>query len=483
MPKKAIFLLLGAWFLAAVPPAMADDAIPPTAAPAQHIEVRVDPRVELAATMARLAGYEEYQGHGIPAYDRAVDAHFAAYRGHPAIAVMRGLRTERHIAYNAVVEAGLMADADWTAVVPLSPRPSSLDTRWDAASLHSFLDAAREFEHDSGARAFFTDQQAIQGQAEASVRANLEGRLDVDWYRTQMPPQDIARFVVVPGLLDGANSYAVRVGNTIYGVLATPAFRDGEPIAYPADEQLALLVHEFHHTYLNPWMDANFTALSGPATRLYAVVEPRMTELAYGDPRIMLYETMVRANTLSYLRAHGEAAVLRSAIAEDRDKGFAWTPALADLLDKDVAAGKPRFDDGTAARVAAFLDDWARDNGARIDAEQQRLAAEREQALQRGPQIQSLSPTDGSVVAPGKAVLEIHFDRAMDGRIAIFGDVPEVNGAPEWDATKRVLRVPVVLQAGAHHSLGLNQDDSDGFSDSAGEKLVPRTWAFDVQAH
>lgn len=461
--------------------ALARATEPATAAVPQAIEVRVDPRVELAAVMARLAGYEEYQGRGIEAYDRAVDAHFAPYRDHPSIATLRTLREQRRIAYNAVVEAGLAGAADdWSPVVPLSPRPAGLDPRWDAASLRTFLQAARRFERDTGARAFFAGQRAVHAEAEARIRANLGQRLDLGWYLRQLPPQSIRHFVIVPGLLDGLNSYAVRMGDTVYGVLGTPTVRAGEAIEYPADAQLALLVHEFHHVYLNPWVDAQIGVLEAPAQRLFDVVAPTMRGLAYGEPRILLYESLVRANTLRYLRHHGEEAVLRRTTTEDQGKGFPWTPALADLLDAADAAGQPRFDAGTAAAVGALLDDWAADNGARIAAEQRRLADAQARLLAQGPQLAALVPAEGSRPAAGDSVLELRFDRPMDGRIAIFGDVPPVTGKPAWDAAKQVLRIPVRLEAGARYRLLLNSEQDGGFTSQAGEKLAPRTWTFAV---
>lgn len=483
MHIKPPALLLGALIGALGPSlSLARDSGPAAAAPrgavAAPLQIGVDPRVELAAAMARLAGFPEYQGHGIAAYDRAVDAHFQAFRDHPSIAALRALRETHGIAYNAVVEAALAAMPDWSgAAIPLAPWPATLDARWDAASLQAFFDATRAFQRDSGATAFFAGQRALQAQAEASVRANLQQRLDLDWYLTQVPPQAVGRFTVIPGLLDGLNSYAARIGDTVYGVLATPAFRDGDPITYPADAQLSLLVHEFHHSFLNPWVDRHAGVLSGPAERLFAVVGKRMQELAYGSPRILLYETLVRANTIRYLRSHGEAAVLKRVLDEDRGKGFPWTPALADLLDA-TAAAHPRLDGDVPARVAALLDDWARDNGARIDAERQRLDAERTQALARGPQLETLSPAEGAVAAAGGAVLELRFDRPMDGRIAIFGDVPKVTGKPQWDGEKRTLRIPVLLEAGARYRLLLNNDGDGGFASADGGKLTPRVWTF-----
>ena len=79
-------------------------------------------------------------------------------------------------------------------------------------------------------------------------------------------------------------------------------------------------------------------------------------------------------------------------------------------------------------------------------------------------------------------MLELHFDRAMDGRIAIFGDVPKIAGKPAWDDAKRVLRIPVVLEAGARYRMRLNGDGEGGFASDAGERLAPRDWTFEVDA-
>ncbi|MFN7137050.1 MAG: DUF4932 domain-containing protein [Thermomonas sp.] len=404
------------------------------------------------------------------------------FREHPSIALLRTLREQRHIAYNAVVEAGLAgAPGDWSPVVPLSPRPASLDPRWDATSLRQFLQAARRFERDTGARAFFAGQRGVHAEAEARIRANLGQRLDLGWYLRQLPAHPVRHFVIVPGLLDGLNSYAVRMGDTVYGVLGTPIVRAGEAIDYPADAQLALLVHEFHHIYLNPWVDAHMDVLAAPAQRLFDVVAPTMRGLAYGEPRILLYESLVRANTLRYLRHHGEDAVLRRTTAEDQGKGFPWTPALADLLDAADTAGQPRFDAGTATAIAALLDEWAADDGARIAAEQRRLADTQARLLAQGPQLVALVPADGSRLSAGDGVLELRFDRPMDGRIAIFGEIPPVTAKPAWDAAKQVLRIPVRLEAGARYRLLLNSAQDGGFTSQAGEKLAPRTWTFAIE--
>lgn len=459
----------------------ARDGAAPAAAD-EAIGVHVDPRVELVTVVARLAGLEEYRMPGIAAYDRAVDAHFARHAGHPAVALLKRLHDERGIGYNAPIEAALAASPrDWTLSIALAPWPAGLDKRWDEPSLRAFLAAMGEFARDSDAAAFLAGQQPLYAQVEAAVRGNLQGRLEAGWYRTQVPAHAHASFTVVPALLAGSNSYGPHLpgpggGQQVFGVLATPAHADGAPIGYPADPQLALLVHEFHHSFLNPWVDAHAGVLLPAAEPLYAAMAPRMQALAYGEPRILLYESLVRANTLRYLRRHGEDAVLRRLLAEDRGKGFAWTPALADLLDAE--GPQPAFDDATAVRVAALLADWGRHGGARVAEEEARLAAERRAQLAQGPQIVAMLPAQDGELPPGPTELELRFDRPMAPGLSIFGDVPEITGKPRWNDAATILYLPVKLAPGRQYHLYLNTEEAQRIRSAAGEPLVPREWRF-----
>ena len=451
------------------------------------VPVRVDARVELVTALARLAGYPEYQMPGIAAYDAAVDAHFGRFRGHPSVALFRQLRESHGIGYNAPVELALVAKFDaWQPAVPLAPFPAWMDKRWDADSVRAALAAVDRFARDTDAAAFFAAQQPLYAQVEAAVTANLSQRLDPNWYATQTPKRAISGLTVVPALLAGNNSYGPQVGNAdgttaLYAVLATPAMPLGATISYPPDAQLALLVHEFHHPYMNPWADAHAKTLLPEAQKLFRVVQARMTALAYGSPDILLYETLVRANSQRYLRSHGESLVLQRAIKEDQDKGFLWVPALAEMLDARAAAGTLRYDEDTARDIAGLLEQWSRDDGAKIVAEQARLAAVAKDRLAQGPQILTYVPAQGAEVDSTLSMLELHFDRPMAPSLAIFGETPEVAGRPSWDAETRVLRLPVRVEPGASYRLRLNTETDLKMKSADGEVLVPREWRFSVR--
>lgn len=86
----------------------------------------------------------------------------------------------------------------------------------------------------------------------------------------------------------------------------------------------------------------------------------------------------------------------------------------------------------------------------------------------------------GPAVAPGPRVLEILFDRPMASAIHLFGDLPQVTGAPCWDDEGRVLRIPVLLSPGTRYRLAFNAGAEGGFRGANGEVLAPREWTFEA---
>lgn len=456
---------------------------------ASAIDVRVDPRVEFAAVMCRLAGLEEFQGAGFADYDAAVDAHFGAFRGHPSIAEVKALREEIGLAYNMPVELALATgDGDWTPRVDVGDPASGLDLRWTPEAARRFVAAASALWADSGAADFFSGQREFHRRVEASLSAGLAPRLDAGWFERQYGVQPGRRFEVIAGLLNGPNSYGpllVLPGgrSEAYAVLATPAHAPGQPPSYPADEVASLLVHEVHHPYVNPWVAANAARLEPGASALYAAVEAPMRAAAYGRWDYMLNESLVRAQVLRYYRSRDAMPAYWRNLHDDRARGFAWVDALADALDSAVGEGGG-FDARAGAAVFDFFDRWGADPAGMIAAEDKRQAQRQRARWASGVQLLVASPAiEDGVAAPGEGELRLEFDRAMTGNVAIMGEPPRLIGAPRWEQDGRVLVVPVRFEPGREHVLQLNEElePGHGFAGRDGAWLVPRAWRFRVE--
>ncbi|HEY0255312.1 MAG TPA: DUF4932 domain-containing protein, partial [Kofleriaceae bacterium] len=89
---------------------------------------------------------------------------------------------------------------------------------------------------------------------------------------------------------------------------------------------LDLVVHEMSHGTVNPLIDG--AGLDAVAEKLFASVRTQMQAQHYATPRIMLYESVVRAIVVAWIRdSRGDAAAARE-ISDQQRLGFAW---IADL--------------------------------------------------------------------------------------------------------------------------------------------------------
>ena len=450
------------------------------------LEVRVDPRVELAAVMARLAGFEEYQGSGIARYDQAVEAHFGRFREHPSIATMKALREEVGLSYNMPVELALAIDpADWQLRLDPAQGNNGLDARWTPQAAQRFVEAARVFWQASDAAGFMTSQSPLHAEVERVLREALAPRIDLRWLARQYADAAERDVLVVAGLLTGPNSYGPGFvladgRREDYAVLATPAIAEAEPIRYPEAQLASLMVHELHHPYVNPWVEAHATQLRPGASALFEAVAERMRAAAYGRWEYMLNESLVRAQVLRYYRWRGEEAGYWQNLHDDRARGFAWVDALAEALD---ASGERRFGPASEAAVLRFFAEWGSAPQARIAAEDARQAERIRLRQAQGPQIvEAWPPLGGGEVPPGEDVLRLRFDRPMAASVAVLGEPPEVIGAPRWEEDGTQLVIPVRFAPGAQHALRLNQEGEigRGFVGVDGSWLIPRSWKFRV---
>ena len=461
----------------------------PSVATGPAFTVRVDPRVELCAVICRLAGLPEFRNVGIEDYDRAVQAHFGGFTNHPSVEVVRKLHRSRRIGYNAPVGLALAADPKtFTPRVKLNPLPRWLDSRWTSASAREFLAALGKFAEDTQATQFFAGQTAMWRAAESNLKDGIGARLDLDWFERQFGVTTNTHFTIVPGLLNGPQNYGCEVqlaDGTIelIAVVATPKSVSGAPISYPIEPMMRLVVHEFSHSFVNPWVDANAKHLDRAARKLFDPVEPAMRKQAYGTARIMIYESIVRANTIRYFLDHGEVASARACVDSDCAGSFYWTEELASVL-CEAPQSTPRFP-GTADAVFKFFEAWGNAAEQRLAAVKSRREAAERERLARGPQIVKAIPADGDQqVDAGLSMLELHFDRPMDGGMSVFGDPPEISGKPAWNDEKKVLKIPVKLRAGQSYQMWLNKSEETrgGFRSAAGEPLAFRPWRFTVKS-
>jgi hypothetical protein len=438
--------MIAALVLAALPAVTAD-------AHTGSITVRCDARVELFCIVFRLAGNEEFaMASSTSPYTRDVDAWFAPYREHEAVALARRLREEDGVSWNAVPDLAVHVSEppELEPRVALDPLPERLDRRWSAESATAFLVAVRSFARDARFAEFHATHRALYEATEARLAKTVE-EAEVEGWVTAFfgAASERASFLVIPGLLNGVASYGCGVRGPTGALELSPVLgvweRDAEGVPVFGSSLVPTIAHEFAHGFANPLVDRRASELDAAGERLLASAETTMRGQGYGSGRIVLYESLVRASVIRYLAAHRSPAEVRATLADDQQRGFRWVRDLSDRL----AVYEERREEfpsleAFADEIVAFFVDRAAELPARDTTR---------------PRVVSMEPANGAVdVDPALAAIRVEFSRRMRDRCWGFvgdpAECPEVTGSAGYDAGRTVFTMPVALAPAAATTSG-----------------------------
>jgi hypothetical protein len=303
----------------------------PTPKPTELV-VAVDPRAELMAILFRLAGNPESQRAYDTPYLRAVDAHFAPYKDHPAVAATRAL----HVGWDAPYALAVYLDpATFAPIRPLDPRPPGLDERWKRVDLAAYVASVQDFARATDFAGFFAGQRQTLAAVEQRDRDAFAGQPILSFYDALFGRR-AATYQVSPGLLTAGMGYGVRAvdaagGEYIYQVVYLENL-DAQGLPRPGVRSLEYLVHELGHPYVNPIFEARADDMLPVAQPLFDRTHDAMMKQSYVTPKIMVNESVVRALQVLWLREHVSAQEAERSLREQVGLGFAWTGAVVDAI-------------------------------------------------------------------------------------------------------------------------------------------------------
>ena len=318
----------------APPPPPPSSTAAPTAAPttAPTTAVQVDRRVELLSFVNALAGFKEYTLGQANPYRTAFVTYFRPYVGHAAVLHAKRLRAEKGIGYDAPMILAVHLD-EKLQLVNAAELPQ-LDKRWEGVDAEAYAADLRAFAADSKLDEFLATHADHYKKIEDVLRTAVDAEKPSTWYDGLLGARDKARFTVIPGPMTGTYNFGVRATRPdgtldLYQILGvdTPT---GLPVVN--DDLVFLLVHETGHSYVNPVLAEHEAALSAPAQKLFAKVEPQMRQQAYPTWQIFLAEQVVRAATYLYFTDKKGSAAAATLLDQERARGFLWTAELAGLL-------------------------------------------------------------------------------------------------------------------------------------------------------
>ena len=346
----------------------------------QSIELRVDPRVELFSILALLAGYEEYSAPLDTEYSRAVREHFGPFREHPAVARMLSARHWDGISHDSVINLAvhvtdppLLAERISFDAHALDGGNHSLDDRWSPRAARQLLEDTRRFAFDSDFTGFWRAHRPTFEDVEARFGALLADTPLLRWIDDFFGIEPGTHFYAIPGMLTGGANYGATVRSEdeafVYQVIG--ASRSGpEGKASFSSDVVGIMVHEYSHAFVNPFVGRAGKPLTEAGNRLFRAMRDQMRRQAYGSGFTVMCESLVRAVTVRYFEQHASQQRVQAELRNQMGRGFLWTEELSELLavyeeSRDVYPTlddfKPRieeFFDRYLVRFPEVLDDW-----------------------------------------------------------------------------------------------------------------------------
>jgi hypothetical protein len=303
------------------------------------LKVTIDPRVELMGIIFHLAGNPEYNRCKSKSYMKNLNEHFAAYREHPAVKMAKKLRETRSVSYDAVMGMAVHIEDvnSCSEIVPLEPRPETLDGRWRIDDAREFLDCCRDFVKETDFNAFLAKNKSQYDTATARLQQLIDKEANLAWFDEFFGRRDDVDFNLVISILNGPGNYGCRVrldGRTkIYSILG--AWRIdwlgfGNPTFHPG--VVTTIVHEFNHSFCNPLVEKYMKDFESFGGKYFPRVEKQMRSQAYGSWETMMRESLVRACEVRYAMANDGKERAEQIANYNISRGFHWTKELSELL-------------------------------------------------------------------------------------------------------------------------------------------------------
>nr|AIA99601.1 hypothetical protein [uncultured bacterium contig00103(2014)] len=298
---------------------------------------RTDNRVELLSIVFRLAGNQEYNNSYFKLYTDKIDSCFAPYKEHELIKFAQELRQERGVSYDAVMKMAVHLDNDLNPIVEFTDKIP--EQRWGKDNAYKFVELLKKFYKDAACEKFFKENETIYAEASRRFLPVYE-ELDLSWYKTFYGKEADEKFIIINALTTGGGNYGVSVTSPdgkreVYAIMGAWSTDSTGMVVYGKDGYFPTLLHEFNHSFVNHLIDKNESALKENGEKIFEKVKDKMSSQAYGNWKTMMYEALVRAAVIKYMKDHDfDQVTIARETGQQLMRGFIWIRELVDELEK-----------------------------------------------------------------------------------------------------------------------------------------------------
>lgn len=312
-------------------------------AKAQSIIPQVNENVELMSILSRMAGFPEYNMDMAGQYIKDMDNYFKDNTDHPAVQYMKELRNKYGISFDAVMSMAIHLDNQNGTLSLVEEYIPTLEKRWKSVDKDEFLSYLNNFYKDTNFNEFFNAHKDLYNKGLKSYQDNVIKHFDINWYVDFYGNEPQETYSVIIGFCNGGGNYGVNRQLTgkrkeVFAIIGYYVDKEGTPMY--SKEYLPTLIHEFNHSFINHYLDESkypdfVKELEPAATDLFMSSRWSMAKQAYGNWKIVINESLVRAAVICYmLDKKYKPEEIRNELYEQVQRNFRWMPELVSLLRK-----------------------------------------------------------------------------------------------------------------------------------------------------
>lgn len=300
------------------------------------ISVSFDERADLLSLICRTAGANEY---GTCYFDEYVN-NLQPYiqDTDKVVKLMQQYRNETGVSYDAVADFAFHLKISENGKLTLDDAfQDDIDRRWTEAYKQEFLAALNVYYAQSNFHQGYMKNAEIQQKAVAAFERDVCQKIDMEWFDHFFGANSNPQFQIVLSILNGPNNYGCNAQmkdgsfllNPFIGCCSMDSL--GNPV-YGAYAVLPIVIHEFCHAYCNPQIEQFWPNMVEMATKVYNANALKLSQMAYGNAKTMMYETFVRSSVIRYMLNHYPKISLEDLLAKETD--FYLTRTMVESLGK-----------------------------------------------------------------------------------------------------------------------------------------------------
>ncbi len=332
-----------------------------------NITVSVDYRTELLGIIQIISSYQQQFPHLLEKqsnrqYIESIEKHFQKFKKHETIKLFDYLTTNHNFCYDAPVALFLQLNKNFAnSKLPSYPFKERLNSD---PKTYEFIETLPDFIKKSQFASFYQKNTSLYQKFIDDIHNIIAENNLIEYMKKYYDMPLEKRFVInlIPFQTHG--NYGYHNQRTIFANICCQPGNQKLEHMYQVDEfeLLHLLFHEFSHSIINP-LTTKYLKNNDP--NLFAKIDKKMDEMAYGSNNTIINEHFIRALTIRYhWHRNKNKRECNQLIKQEKNQGFIYIEKVLEQLENYEKNRHiyPNIEDFYPILIANIIDTYNTEN-------------------------------------------------------------------------------------------------------------------------